>query len=106
MALKIAGALTAFMAAASTAIADTAPERGWDHGHMYWGNGHGIFGGLTMLAFWGVVIALIVLVVRWVLQSGKNSSASSDALEILRARYARGELDEDEFQKRKAVLES
>jgi len=30
-----------------------------------WGGGHGMFGGLMMILFWGIVIALIVFAVKW-----------------------------------------
>lgn len=87
---------------ASTAIAD--PEGPWD-GHMMWGGGYGVFGGLMMLVFWGVVIALIVLAVHWLRDNRAGGTRGSDALDILRARLAKGEIDEEEFRRRKAVLD-
>ena len=63
----------------------------------------GAWGGVTMLftlVFWGVVIAGVVLGIRWlVTQSGESRSDS--ALEILRQRYARGEINREEFNARK-----
>ena len=74
------------------------------YGHM-WGGGYGMFGGgLMMLVFWGVIIALIVLAVRWF--SEKDQPKGSNALNILEERFARGEINEDEFTKRKAALKS
>ena len=105
MTLKLVATSAAFLAGASAAFADAAPDRGWDYGHMYWGTGHSMFGGLMMLVFWGVIVALIVMAVRWFSQGSQSNQRSSDALEILRARFAKGELDEEEFRKRKALLE-
>lgn len=88
---------------ATAALAD--PETPWD-GHMMWGGGYGVFGGLMMLVFWGVIIALIVLAVHWLRDnSGTGGKRSADALDILRERLAKGEIDEEEYRRRKAALE-
>jgi putative membrane protein len=76
---------------------------------MMWGGGYGFVGGLMMLLFWGVLIALIVLAVRWLSDSRSGAGGSAgrrDPLEILRERYARGEIDDEEFERRKRLLES
>lgn len=81
-------------------------HRGWGMGQG-WGFGHGPFGILWMVLFWSVVIALIVFAVRKFSRStdGEESSISrSTPLEILQERYARGEIDEKEYQARKQVL--
>lgn len=79
--------------------------------HGFWhpasGWGHMLFGGLMMIIFWGGVIALIVLLIRW--QGGPGGSQphkgqAADALDILKQRYARGEIDRDEYQQRKRDL--
>ncbi|MDF0596881.1 SHOCT domain-containing protein [Psychromarinibacter halotolerans] len=89
--------------AASTALA--GPDGSWD-GHMTWGGGYGVFGGLMMLVFWGVIIALIVLAVHWLRDnSGTGGKRSPDALDILRERLAKGEIDEEEYRRRKAALD-
>ncbi|WP_417809725.1 SHOCT domain-containing protein [Thioclava sp.] len=73
-------------------------------GHM-WGGGNWMFGGLMMVVFWGLIIGLIVLVVRGF--SGRSDGAAGQsALDILKERYARGEIDEEEYERRKAKLES
>ncbi len=55
--------------------------------------------------FWGLVIFLIVVAVRR-FTNGNNAPNQPDALDILRDRFAKGEIDEEEFQKRKSTLES
>lgn len=59
---------------------------------------------LIILVFLAGVIAAVVLGVRWlVTQSGESRSDS--ALEILRQRYARGEIDREDFEARKRDLQ-
>ena len=69
-------------------------------GHM-WGGGYGFMGGFMMLAFWGAVIALIVFLVLRL----RDNAPDSDAQEALRRRFANGEIDEEEFRRRKATLD-
>ena len=55
---------------------------------------------------WGTkpkVVALIVFAVRG-LSAGSGSGDKSDAAEILRERYAKGEIDDNEYERRKAKL--
>ena len=63
---------------------------------------------LIVVLFWGLVIAAIVLGIRWLIRADRRGShegpATPDALEILRQRYARGEIDEAEYERRRAVL--
>jgi putative membrane protein len=63
----------------------------------------GIGMGLLMLLFWGAVIVGIVLGIRWLISQGKASAADT-ALNILRQRYARGEIDKEEFEAKKRDL--
>jgi putative membrane protein len=67
-----------------------------------------IFGTLIHVVFWGLVIAAIVLAIRWLIRADRRGShegpATPDALELLRQRYARGEIDEAEYERRKIVL--
>jgi putative membrane protein len=70
---------------------------GWMWG--VWGIGMGLF----MLLFWGAVIVGIVLGIRWLISQGKTSQSDS-ALEILRQRYARGEINKEEFEAKKRDL--
>lgn len=71
---------------------------------MWWVWGAwGLGMGLIMLVFWGVVIVGIVLGIRW-LVSQSREPRSDTALEILRQRYARGEINKDEFEAKKRDL--
>jgi putative membrane protein len=75
---------------------------------MGWsGGGWGMYGGLPMLLWWGLVIVAIVLVVRWLFARGTTGGppAQDSALTILRERYARGEISKEEFDARRRDLE-
>ena len=58
---------------------------------------------LLMLAFWGAVIAGVVLSIRWLRSQGERRG-SDPALEILRQRYARGDISKEEFDAKRRDL--
>ena len=63
---------------------------------------HGWWGGFAMVAFWALVISMVVLAVRaW---SGSSQAPRSPS-DILAERFARGEISEEEFEARRRVLE-
>lgn len=72
---------------------------GWDGGTMMGWFG----GGLMMVVFWVLVIALIVWIARSV-GSGANPRPDSKALDILKERYAKGEINKEEFETKKKDL--
>ena len=71
------------------------------------GGGMGGWMGGGMWLFWIVLIVLVVLLLRAVSGGFSSSSPSRQdtPLEILKARYARGEIDDEEFQRRRRELE-
>ena len=69
------------------------------------GGGWGIFMFIFMLIFLGLVIAGIVLLVRY-LSPHSISKPSQGALEVLKLRYARGEIQKVEFEEKRKDLES
>lgn len=78
----------------------------WEWGmHPVWWmwGAWGIGMGLLMLVFWGLVIAVIALGIRWLVRQGREPG-SSRALDILRERYARGEINKDEFEAKRRDL--
>ena len=75
------------------------------NGYDSWGVGNmmGFFGGsIMMIVFWVLLVAFIVWMVREV--DNKNSRSSSNALEILKERYAKGEISKEEFEEKKKDL--
>jgi putative membrane protein len=69
---------------------------------MMWG-AWGFGSMIMMVLFWGLIIVAIVLGIRWVKGQGKELRSES-ALEILRQRYARGEINKEEFESKKKDL--
>jgi putative membrane protein len=89
----------------AAALAQERPyDWGWGMHPMWWGAwGLGMM--VIMLLFWVLVVVGLVVGIRWLLGQGKESRSDS-ALEILRQRYARGEINKDEFEARKRDLGS
>lgn len=56
-----------------------------------------------MLLFWAILITGTVPGIRWLVAQGR-APGKDTALEILRERYARGEINRDEFEARKRDL--
>jgi len=71
--------------------------------HMMWGS-WGIGMMLMMFLFWAAVIVAIVFFVRWLLTTGNPGRQTAEerptesALDILKKRYARGEISKQEFE--------
>ena len=66
-----------------------------------------VLGPLMMLVFLALATAVIVLVVRWLGEfSHRNSVPRShtDAVDTLKERFARGEIDKEEFEERRKIL--
>ena len=76
-------------------------------GMMGWGHGMGWPMMFFMFLFWGVALAGIVALIRFVLfkKTDTDSRSVETALDILKKRYARGEIDIETFNKMKQDLE-
>jgi putative membrane protein len=73
----------------------------------YGGYGMGIFGGLFMLLFWGLIIVGLVLLVRWLwdhTRTAGNQGGGDSPIEILKRRYAKGEINKEDFDRMKQDL--
>ena len=71
------------------------------HPMWSWGWGFGMMG--MMLLFWAVVIFAGVTGIRWFIGQTKQPRSDS-AMAILRERFARGEIEKDEFEAKKKEL--
>lgn len=81
---------------------------------MYgYGSGYGIgewvLMGLAMVVFWGAIVTLIIVLVRRSRVESfppppADTPRHSTALDILAERFARGEIDEEEFASRRRAL--
>ena len=90
----------------TSAGAALADSDGRYYGHMWYGGyGWGWMGPVMMLVFWVAVIVLVVLAVRWVTDRNGQEQAGSKALDILKERLARGEIDSAEYENLRKTLE-
>ncbi len=71
----------------------------------YYGNMLGFGGGIFMLIFW----VLVILFIAWAIKEmadNNNKKPTDSAFEILKQRYAKGEISKEEFEIKKADLKN
>lgn len=74
-------------------------------GNSMMGYGYGWFGWIFMIIWWVLIIAGIAFFVKWIAgQSHTISDNKKTPLEILKERYAKGEIDKEEFEVKKKDL--
>jgi putative membrane protein len=74
---------------------------GWGPGMMWgwWG-----MGWIFMIVFWGLIIVGLIFLIRSLIRATKTSKGEESALDILKKRYARGEMNKEEFEQKKKDL--
>lgn len=79
----------------------------WEYG--YGNPSHGLFGGIIMIIFWALVIGLFIMIIRRSRMHGHSmhggfccgGHGGGHALDILKERYSKGEIDKKEFEEKK-----
>jgi putative membrane protein len=76
---------------------------GPDSGMMGWGYGFGLFHMIIWVIVLVAIVAGVVWLVRTVAQSGTQQSSARrpPGLDVLEERYARGEINRDEYLQKK-----
>ena len=105
--LLVLAVTASFFSFVAFAQQQTGPGYGshmWDGGWYGW-----FFGPIMMIVFIAVAVVVVVLLVRW-LGGGAHGHPThahptgKAPLDILKERFARGEIDKDEFEERRRVL--
>jgi uncharacterized membrane protein/Zn-dependent protease with chaperone function len=78
-----------------------------NYGH--WGWGSWILATGTMVVFWALMITAVILIARYLLSlsqrpTGMRAAGVSSAEQVLAERYARGEIDDEEYKRRLTLL--
>lgn len=78
----------------------------WGMPMMGWGGGWGlgIFGGIISLLFWIALIIAIIYFTKHFMRDDRGSR-EDDATEILKKRYAKGEITKEDYDRMKKELE-
>ena len=95
------GLLGGSQLAVSNALADMG--RGYGEHMMGWGGW--LAGPVMMLGGLAILIAIVVLIVRLATRRGEAARPKDDAVQILRQRFANGEINEAQFTQMKRNLE-
>ncbi len=103
--LVLAGSLLASVLGMAPAMAQDSSRY---YGHHTWDGGWWmVLGPVWMILVLAAVIAGVVLLLRWLAppgQSGTDTAATKTPLDVLRERFARGEIDKEEFEERRRTL--
>ena len=109
---KVFGYLT-FTGVALLSVAPALAQQQQRSGYGYhmWDSGwHGLFfGPIMMIAFIAVAVVVVILLVRWLggVTHGHPQQVQHNEkspLDILKERYAKGEIDKEEFEERRRIL--
>src|SRR5207245_9673285 len=98
------GGCGAALAAAGALAQERVPDWGRGMHPMWWMWGAGgIVMMLFMRLFWGMLIGGLVVGIRWLVTQGRASGTDS-AMQILRERYARGDISREQFEAKRRHL--
>ena len=106
---SVRGLVTAVVLGSVVSSQALAAASGDYHGSMWHGGWGGmIFGPLMMILVVAAIVVLVVVALRWLGSTGHGTAPQAPPgktpLDILQERFARGEIDREEFEERRGVL--
>ncbi len=111
--MRLRKALLIAVPATALMTVPTVAQSNGDHPDMWnmmgaWGWGGMIFGPIMMIIFIAVAVVVVVLLVRWLGGAGYGGALHSlpgkTPLDILKERFAIGEIDKEVFEERRRAL--
>jgi len=107
--MRLLTVASTFLVAATITLAHAHGQYGGNYDHPYmWGGGWAgmIIGPIMMIVVIAAVVVAIVFLVRWLGGgSPRERGGGRSALDILEERFARGEIDKEEFEERRRALD-
>ncbi len=76
----------------------------WGLGYGGWGSWMGWVGPALMVAVWALIITGSVFLIRSLVRHGQGWRHEDSALEILKRRYAQGEVSKEEYEEKRKDL--
>ncbi len=90
------------------AFQGSGPGRDMDPWMWSWSYHMGFFSMIMMAVFWIAVIIAVIFLIRWLTATISHKShgvrSEDSAIEILKIRYAKGEINREEFEQKKKDL--
>jgi putative membrane protein len=74
-----------------------------DWGGMHWGTG---FGWVFAILFWALIFVGIAALAKWMFFGGGWRGSTRRPLDILKERYARGEITREQYEQMRRDIES
>jgi putative membrane protein len=78
----------------------------WGWGYGGWGSWMGWLGPVFMVAVWALIITGGVFLIRFLVRQAQGRHREDSALEILKRRYAQGEISKEKFEEKRSDLTS